>query len=101
VGSNPTSTATDLQEHRSKRPTDGSSCSSGRIYWSQLPAACGPPAGLAAAVVPGHGCPRTALDGPGRKHTRRRGVHPALKDRITLSDREVRGERTPSRRYAR
>ena len=47
----------------------------GLIYWSQLRAACGPPAGSAAAVGPGHRCPRTALDGPEQKHARRRGVH--------------------------
>jgi hypothetical protein len=66
----------------------GASCSSGLIYWSQLPAACGPPAGISCGCRAWSQVPRTALDGPGRKHTRRRGVHPALKDRITLSDRK-------------
>jgi hypothetical protein len=56
----------------------GASCSAGLICWSQVRAACGPPAGPAAGVVPGHGMPRTTVDDPEQKHARRRSVRPAV-----------------------
>ena len=101
MGSNPTSTAADLREHRPRQPISGASRSPGLIWWSQLRAACSPIAGLSRSYRAWSRPLRTALN---------RGAHAAeactvpfraggtvrhrpdtrqLTERITLSDRDV------------
>ena len=62
MGSNPTSTATDLGAHRSWQPIGGRVVLPGLIWWSQLQTACGPIAGLGRSCYAWSPTPRTALN---------------------------------------
>ena len=62
MGSNPTSTATDLGEHRSWQPIGGRAVLPGLIWLSQLQTACGPIAGLSRSCYAWSRTPRTALN---------------------------------------
>ena len=122
MGSNPTSTATtstatDLHKHRPCRTAGACLRPPGLIYWSQFRVADGHTVGISCGCCAWSQRPRTGLNAGERKCARPRGVRatvqgwpgrsatgrrPAkLTDRITMSDREVLGERAPSRRSVR
>src|SRR5262245_142283 len=92
-------------------------CSPGLIYWSQLRVVGGHTAGISRGCCAWSPRPRTGLNEGERRCARPGGLHATvqgcpwpvpdrpdtrqLSDRITVSDRDVLGERAPTRRYMR